>query len=130
MKAWFMKFSFLPVAALATFLLVLAATGCVSKHSEMGVENSWRGPSPPAFEKGRSTQSDVMRSLGPPSQVIALQEQTLFYYLREQSRSKAVYLVVYNQTRQRINYDRAIFFFNKQGVLTDFAYSKEAIAEK
>ena len=123
-----MKFLFLP--ALATLLFIPVVTGCVSKRSEMGVENSWRDPSPPAFEKGRSTQSDVMRSLGPPSQVIALQEQTLFYYLREQSRSKAVYLVVYNQTRQRINYDRAIFFFNKQGVLTDFAYSKEAIAEK
>jgi hypothetical protein len=125
-----MKFLSLPTAALATFLLALAVTGCVSKQSEMGVENSWRDPSPPAFEKGRSTQSDVMRSLGPPSQVIALQEQTLFYYLREQSRSKAVYLAVYNQTRQRINYDRAIFFFNKQGTLTDFAYSKEPVDKK
>jgi hypothetical protein len=62
--------------------------------------------------------------------VIALQDQTLFYYLREQSLSKAVYLVVYNQTRQQIDYDRAIFFFNKQGTLTDFAYSKEAVPGK
>jgi hypothetical protein len=118
----------LPAVALATLLLLPGLVGCVSKSSEMGVENSWRGASPPVFEKGRSTQSDVLRSLGPPSQVIALHDQTLFYYLREQSRTKAVYLVLYNQTRQRITYDRAIFFFTKQEVLSDFAYSREPVA--
>ena len=101
--------------------------GCVSKHSEMGVRNYWRDPSPPAFEKGKSTQADVMHGLGPPSQVIALQDQTLFYYLREQSRTKAVFLIFYNHTGQEITYDRAIFFFNKQSVLTDFAYSAESV---
>jgi hypothetical protein len=117
-------------ASLAALLVLPGLAGCVSKRSEMGVENKWRGPSSPVFEKGRSTQAEVMRSLGPPSQVIALHDQTLFYYLREQSRTKSFYLIVYNQTRQQIAYDRAIFFFNKQGVLTDFAYSKEAVAEK
>jgi hypothetical protein len=112
---------------LAAAVLAAGLAGCVSKRSEMGVENTWRGPSPPSFEKGRSTEDDVMRALGPPSQVIALPEQTLFYYLREQSRTKAIYLIIYNQTRQEIIYDRGIFFFNKQGVLMDFAYSKEAI---
>ena len=101
--------------------------GCATKRSEMGVQNNWRAFSMPAFEKGRTTQSDVMRALGPPSQVIGLQDQTIFYYLREQSRTKSVFLVIYNQTSQRITYDRAIFFFNKQSVLSDFAYSLEAI---
>ena len=111
-------------------LCLLSLTGCVSKRSEMGVRNSWRDPAVPAFEKGHTTQSDVMHALGPPSQVIALQEQTLFYYLREQSRTKAMFLVIYNQTRQEITYDRAIFFFNKEGILTDFSYSAEAVPPK
>jgi hypothetical protein len=93
----------------------------------MGVQNKWRGPALPAFEKGRSTQSDVMHVLGPPSQVIGLQDQTLFYYLREQNRTSAAILMIYNETREQITYDRAIFFFNKQGVLTDFSYSPESI---
>jgi outer membrane protein assembly factor BamE (lipoprotein component of BamABCDE complex) len=108
-------------------LLLLPLCGCLSKRGEMGVRNFWRDPSLTAFEKGRSTQSDVMRTLGPPSQVIALQDQTLFYYLREQSQTKAMFLIIYNQTRQQITYDRAIFFFDKHSVLTDFAFSKEAI---
>ena len=118
------------ILLLLTTCLLAALAGCVSKRGEMGVRNSWRDPSLPAFEKGRATQSDVMRALGPPSQVIALQDQTLFYYLREQSQTKAMLLLVYNQTRQQITYDRAIFFFNKQSILTDFAYSKEAISNQ
>jgi outer membrane protein assembly factor BamE (lipoprotein component of BamABCDE complex) len=108
-------------------LCLCSLSGCVSKNSEMGVRNNWRDPSLATFEKGRTTQSDVMRALGPPSQVIALHDQTLFYYLREQSRTKAMILLVYNRTRQAIDYDRAIFFFDKQSVLTDFAYSTEAV---
>ena len=108
-------------------VLLSLLNGCVSKHSEMGVRNYWRAPTPPAFEKGKSTQADVLHGLGPPSQVIALQDQTLFYYLREQSRTKAMFLIFYNHTGQEILYDRAIFFFNKQSVLTDFAYSAETV---
>ena len=99
----------------------------MSKRGEMGVRNYWREPSLPAFEKGRSTQSDVMKALGPPSQVIALQDQTLFYYLREQSQTSAMFLLVYNQTRQQITSDRAIVSDPKDSVLTDFAYSKETV---
>jgi outer membrane protein assembly factor BamE (lipoprotein component of BamABCDE complex) len=123
----------LPLPVKKCLLLILLGIilslleGCVSKHSEMGVRNYWRDPSPPAFTKGKSTQADVMHALGPPSQVIALQDQTLFYYLREQSRTKAMFLIFYNHTGQEITYDRAIFFFNKQSVLTDFAYSAETV---
>ena len=48
-------------------------------------------------------------------------------YMREQKKSQALILFVYNQTRETIVYDRAIFFFNKRGVLTDFAYSDETV---
>jgi len=121
-----MKTNFRNIMFITLGACLLTLTGCLSKQSEMGVRNAWRDPSLPRFEKGRTTQSDVMHALGPPSQVIALQDQTLFYYLREQSRTKAMFLIVYNQTRQEIIYDRAIFFFNKQSVLTDFAYSQES----
>lgn len=102
-------------------------TGCMSKRGEMGVQNYWRDSSLPSFEKGRTTESDVMAALGPPSQVIALQNQTLFYYLREESKTSSMFLIIYNQTRQQISYDRAIFFFDTNSVLTKFSYSKEAI---
>src|SRR5947209_19972582 len=83
-------------AQLATLSMLLLFSGCASKNNQMGVQNNWRGEKPPVFEKGQTTESGVMRALGPPSQIIALHEQTVFYYLREQLKTKSVFLLVYN----------------------------------
>ena len=110
-------------------LCVTTLAGCVSKTSSQGVANLWRGDSPPVFRQGSSTQKDVLTALGPPSQVIALGNQTVFYYVLEQTRSQTAILIVYNETRTNIIYDRAIFFFDSQGRLSDFATSNEKIEQ-
>ena len=115
------------IVLLATLASLILLPACASKTSRMGVQNQWRAELPPLFQNGKTSQSAVMAALGPPSQVIALHDQTLFYYLREQLTSKSYFLLVYNQTRENVTYDRAIFFFDKNGTLSDFAYSKEAI---
>ena len=107
--------------------VLLFASGCASRNSRQGVENLWRSSDAPAFVKGRTTRQEVMAVLGPPSQLINLEDQTVLYYLREQKKSQSVILVVYNQTREDIIYDRAIFFFDKRGRLTDFALSNETV---
>jgi hypothetical protein len=96
----------------------------------MGVENIWRADPAPVFEIGTTTQSEVMKALGPPSQVIALGDQTLFYYLREQQKLQSLSVIIYSHSRERIMYDRAIFFFDLDGVLRDFALSEEAIPRR
>jgi outer membrane protein assembly factor BamE (lipoprotein component of BamABCDE complex) len=113
--------------AIAMGFCVTMMISCATRQSQLGVENKWRSASAPVFHIGRTTQSDVMRALGPPSQVIALHGQTLFYYLREQQRSRSLFLLVYNQSREEIIYDRAIFFFNQDGILKDYALSDEVI---
>ena len=107
--------------------LVLFMASCASRQSEIGVKNLWRSSSPVHFEKGITTQSDVMKTLGPPSQVIGLRDQTIFYYLREQLKSKSLVLVIYNDTREQVTYDRAIFFFDTEGTLKDYAFSDEQL---
>ena len=110
--------------------VLFIGNGCANRQSQMGVENIWRADPAPAFEIGTTTQSEVMKALGPPSQVIALADQTLFYYLREQQKLQALSLVIYSHSRERIMYDRAIFFFDDKGVLHDFALSEEAIPHR
>ncbi len=111
---------------LASLLLVsLTACGCVSKKSRQGVENRWRGENAPVFKQGQTTEHDVLTALGPPSQLINLGNQTVFYYLQEQKQARSLILILYNQTREKISYDRAIFFFDQQGRLTHFARSDE-----
>ena len=108
----------------------IVVSGCVSKNSRQGVENKWRSETAPVFKQGVSTEHDVLASLGPPSQLINLGSQTVFYYLQEQKQTRSLILVLYNQTREQITYDRAIFFFDQQGHLTDFATSDEKTPAK
>lgn len=117
------------LGCLAALGFALFVSGCASKQSQLGVKNLWRNTPAVAFEKGRTTQSEVMQALGPPSQVIGLRDQTIFYYLREQAKAKALFLVFYNQTREQITYDRAIFFFDPDGILKDFAFSDERVTQ-
>lgn len=107
--------------------ILLALAGCVTKSSTQGVKNLWRADSPPVFERGKSTEHDVLSALGPPSQVISAGSQTVFYYLLETKESHGLILVVYDQTTEHIIYDRAIFFFDAQGLLKEFATSDEKV---
>ena len=67
---------------------------------------------------------DVLNALGPPSQLIALQDETVYYYMLEEARTKIMILILYNQARARVNYDRAMFIFDKQGLLTKYSLSR------
>lgn len=121
----------LAFSLLSLFLLSLVVTGgCVSKNAQQGVENRWRGENVPVFKIGETAEHDVLTALGPPSQLINLGNRTVFYYLQEQKKTRTAILIIYNQTREKITYDRAIFFFNQQGKLTDFSTSDEKTAQK
>lgn len=113
-----------------TLLLALAAAlpGCATYDRSQGVSNIWRDPSVPAPVKGQTTQSDIIEALGPPSQVIGLRDQTVFYYLKERRKGNGVILLVYNWLNEDVTYDRAIYFFDQNGVLLDYGYSHEGIA--
>lgn len=111
-------------------LLGCASFGCVSKNSRQGVENHWRGQDATVFKQGETTEHDVLAALGPPSQLINLGNRTVFYYLQEQKQARSLILILYNQTRERISYDRAIFFFDQQGRLSDFSTSNEKTPDK
>ena len=117
----------LVIGALA-FSLALV-TGCVNETTSQGVKNLWRDPAAPKFERGTTTENDVLSALGPPSQVISLGDQTVFYYLLEQTHALTAVLILYNQTDTNVNYDRAIFFFDAKGKLTEFATSHEQIPQ-
>lgn len=114
---------------LPTLLLALAMTlpGCASVERNQGVANAWRDPSVAPPVVGQTTESDIIKVLGPPSQVIGLGDQTVFYYLMERRKSKAGYLLIYNWKKEDTIYDRAIFFFDQNGVLREYGFSKETI---
>ena len=117
----------LPRRLLGALLLLVALflPACINSKADSGVVNQWRAPALPEFERGKTTQTDVATTLGPPSQLVNLENQLVFYYLTQRTRTRGVILVVYNGMREEVVYDRAIFFFDKKGVLQDFALSLE-----
>lgn len=112
-------------AVLASFLL-FGTSGCLAFGKEQGVKNTWRAGAV-TLEVGTTTQAEVARQLGPPSQIIGLEGQTVFYYVRERSSGRGLILFVYNHIQQSIKYDRAVFFFDDQGELTSYSFSEEIL---
>ena len=107
--------------------LLMVGIGCTTKVSQKGVLNQWRDESMASFEEGRTTQSEILRLLGPPSQVIALSDEVIFYYMLERSRLRSFFLGIYNRSDEKVKYDRAIFFFDEDETLTEYSYSLEKV---
>jgi len=102
-----------------------ALAGCASFERTRGVDNLWRDPAVAAPAVGKTTQTDILAALGPPSQVIGLRDQTVFYYLRERDTGRGGIFIVYNWLKEDVTYDRAIFFFDAAGVLQDYGFSRD-----
>ena len=108
-------------------ILGLVLSGCTSYTRMRGVENTWRDPTIAAPVAGETTQAQVIDRYGPPSQIIGLEDQTVFYYLTERNKGSGTILIFYNWLNEKVTYDRAIFFFDAQGVLVDYGFSRESI---
>lgn len=113
---------------LVVVVTIMALAGCASFQRTRGVDNLWRDPAVPAPVVGRTTQSDVLAALGPPSQVIGLRDRTVFYYLKEHDQGRGGIFLVYNWLKEDVSYDRAIFFFDAAGVLQDYGLSHDGQA--
>ncbi len=95
--------------------------GCAQYENKRGVEVVWQETVTRELVRGESRREDVLRLLGPPSQVIALDGETAMYYLFEHSDGSGLILILYNRMRIETRYDRAIFFFDENDVLTEYS---------
>lgn len=106
---------------LALVLALALIAGCAQYSNERGIDAQWRNLAAVKLVRGQTTRADVLEWLGPPSQVIALDDETILYYLFERSAGVGLVLIVYNRFDVDTRYDRAIFFFDDSDRLTDFS---------
>lgn len=99
--------------------LVLALAGCAQYDNRRGVEVTWKPAAIGDVQPGTTTRAEILARLGPPSQVIALGDESVLYYLNEQSDGEALLLIAYNRFSVDTRYDRAIFFFDENDILTE-----------
>jgi len=95
--------------------------GCAQYENRRGVEVTWEDKVTSQLRPGQSSRKEVLALLGPPSQVISLEEETVLYYLFEKSKGNGLILILYNRMQIDTHFDRAIFFFDAQDVLTDYS---------
>ena len=106
---------------LLLLVVTVSLSGCVQFKARRGIEVAWQDQVVAKLEKGKSTRADVLSLLGPPSQVIALEDETVLYYLFEKAEGEGVILILYNNIDIGYRYDRAIFFFDENDVLSDYS---------
>ena len=102
-------------------IVTLLLSGCVRYENKRGVDVLWQPEVTAQLIKGQSTREDILTLLGPPSQLIALENETVLYYLFERSEGDGMILIVYNRMKIRTRYDRAVFFFDENDTLRDYA---------
>ena len=115
-----MLMSYLPKGPLVLFL-VLLLPGCAQYSDKRGVEVTWQPEAIEQMEKGKTTRREVLTAFGPPSQVISLGDETVLYYLYEKSAGEGLILIVYNRFDVQTQYDRAVFFFDANDVLSEYS---------
>lgn len=102
-------------------LCLIALSACAQYRNTRGVEVSWDAEALAGIERGSTTRADILARLGPPSQVLASGDETALYYLNEGATGEAMLLLLYNRFAVDTRYDRAIFFFDSNDVLSDYA---------
>ena len=106
---------------LSVAMFLALVSGCAQYTDKRGVEVTWQPPAIEQLKKGKSTRKDVLALLGPPSQIISLGDETVLYYLYEKSTGEGYILILYNRFDRGTEYDRAVFFFDSNDVLTEYA---------
>lgn len=102
-------------------LLIILSQGCAQYENKRGVDVNWQTSVTDKMVKGETTRKDVLTLLGPPSQLIALDEESVLYYLFEHSEGDGMILILYNRMKINTRYDRAVFFFDEDDILTDYS---------
>ena len=110
-----------PALIFVTVLCAITLQACVQYESKRGVDVNWQPSVTQQLTRGESTRKDVLALLGPPSQVISLEEETVLYYLFERAKGSGIILILYNRMKIDTRYDRAIFFFDENNVLTEYS---------
>jgi hypothetical protein len=111
---------------LPLLLALVGAPACIRSERTAGVNNLWRRPGT-QFTAGKTTEQQLLDALGPPSQLIALKQYTVYYYMLEQSNDDGMITIVYNSSKEKVIYDRAIFFFDAEGLLHHWSKSDECL---
>ncbi len=98
--------------------------GCTVGERRVGESKSWDSRLG-QVKTGVTTEDQLIQLMGPPSlmDVKNMSNRTVYYYWMERLQNKSLYLFFYNHWDIDVQYDRAMFVFEK-GVLQSYGTSR------
>jgi hypothetical protein len=75
---------------------------------------------------GKSTAAEVSGLFGAPSEVVKMSNGNAYIYERSVAKGTALWLVLVSFVKYDRQYDRLVFLFNKEDVLTHYGISLNA----
>ena len=97
-------------------LLLLLSTGCYfSKTQE---DRPWSFEAVSSIEAGKSTKADVMKVLGPPTEIIRLLESEAYVYRHAMEKQTGAFFLIVNMRRVDRQYDAVTVIINREDIVT------------
>lgn len=78
------------------------------------------------FTPGTTTSAQVVELFGAPSRIVKLSNGNAYVYERSVSKGTGIWLVLVSFGNYETQYDRAVFFFDNENILTHYGLSMNA----
>ena len=78
------------------------------------------------FTPGTTTAADVLEVFGAPSRMVKLSNGNAYVYERSVSKGTGIWLVLLSFGNYETQYDRVVFFFDPEDILTHYGLSMNA----
>jgi hypothetical protein len=111
--------------AIVVLSLILLFTGCAmfgKSKEHHAFDARWFDTCAP----GTTTAADVVELFGAPSNLVELSNGNAYIYERSVSKGTGIWLVILSFGNYETQYDRVVFFFNKENILTHYGLSMKA----
>ena len=111
--------------AVLVLMIVIFSAGCtlISKNKE------YQGFDPSGLDglvSGQTTAAEVSRIFGAPSQVVKMSNGNAYIYKRSVAKGTGFWLVLVSFGNYDRQYDRVVFFFDQDDILTHYGASLNA----
>lgn len=109
----------------ALIIVLVSTSGCaiIGRDSDF---RSFDSKSLTSVVPGKTTAGQVAQLFGAPTQVVKLSNGNAYMYTRGMSKGTVVYLILVTFANYDRKYDKIVFFFDKNDVLTHYGSSFNA----
>ena len=117
-----MKFIRDTIVVLSMMLLCVSCAMFGKSKEHHGFDARWLDQ----FTPGRTKAAEVLEAFGAPSSMVKLSNGNAYIYERSVSKGTGIWLVLLSFGNYDTQYDRVVFFFDNEDILTHYGLSMNA----